>query len=704
MPKRSAEAYTDEKLKEPLKIGGTGNMTSLFRGFFSSCIIHSVLMTGVFAYHLSQITKEDPNSMHATVNDVREKVSEVLAARKFEEKNAREFKERTGQDLGEAIGKLNPTRRLVFEQYRDVVTQRVVERAANIDLEKIGIFKADILRKLQAGEEVPYDEFIFNVEMIEGGVDAQTIVMARRIFAEEMSVLAKEKPLKSTIEFLNRIIKFTEQYDSEAYEWTQSNVSVYLARKGKNKRGNCEARQKYRTMALLYLYPELKEKIKIQYMRSSLNAMHLRALIEVGGEMYMLEDSVQSLTNKERCGTIIYSPRLFIENYAGYNNGPIELECPEKVEVEETRPIVSIPTPPTDSVMEQPKPAQPLPPLKWAKTDVLMDYYLPPETENGNPVETENQTELLLLEDLSTEDLRKRLETDGIIYFDEDVKSPTVETIRRANTLVQTDGLLGVAYEGDISTYTPEALAEALNNNASWTEFFLPYPVLTPALKHIFQNEDKYSGEKGWLFVKVKAPLKLEEGKQTISGFSKEDLEAMNHGRKSLSIHYQKDHHVSIEELRIIGQINRPYVQIQGVCMPAIIFDRNFLHSLKPILTLTTQDYLFLAVQDPDLLQERKLQSISFVDGFTHSRNIDKGLLYHNIFSVILMIRQFEERGVNPENVRILREMIEKFKKVLPNYLEDINRAEKDSTSYAVPENLPQFIRRGCETSAPNGL
>jgi hypothetical protein len=686
MPKESPEAYAE-----------TGSITSLLRGYFSSCILHAALIAGVYAYHLSEIPEGEPDPMQIVAGDIRENVSKVLAVQKLEEKTAREFKERTGQNLEEVIGKLNPAKRRVFDEYMDAVKKRVTKRAKNVNPEKVRAFKTGLLRKLERGEEVPYDEFIFNSELIEGGVDAGTIAAARKVFIEEMNVLKKERPPKPTIEFLNRIIKFTEQYDADAYEPTQSNVSVYLARKGKNKRGNCEARQKYRTMALLHLYPELKDKIKIQRLRSSLNMEHLRALMEIDGEPYMLEDSARLLTDRERCGSIIYSPRRVIENYTGFNTQPIDLECPEKVEVEETGPVANIPAPPTDSTLEQPESAQPLPPLKWDKTDYLDEFMLPPETENEDPAPAAgNRTELLLQEDLPTEYLRRLLDTDGLIYLEEDIKSPTVATIRRANALVRTDNLLGVAYRGDISTYTPEALAEALNNNAPWTDIILPYPVLPPALKHVLQNEDKYGGDKGWFFITVKAPLKLEEGKQTISGFSEEDLEAMNHGKKCLTIRYRKDHNISVGELRIISRLNRPYIELFGVCLPDIIFDRSFLHSMKPTLALTTQDYLSLAAQDPDLLQESKLQSISFVETFKHSRTVNRDMFYHDMLVIYLMIRQFEEQGVSPENIRILREIIEKFRKILPDYEEHIYQAERDSASYAVPGNLPQYIRPGC--------
>ncbi len=244
---------------------------------------------------------------------IKEKMKDETPPQWEEEVRESLVKELGKEDAEKLIGEIDPDALEGFKKAQEAIEQRKAERAGRIDQAKFDEYKKNLLERLEKGEKVSFRDFVFEVELLGLGIDPKDIEKAKAVFLEEMQALDKEKPAVPTREFLQKVVGLSEKDEkNDAYEPTRTSLAEYLVRKKEGKRGNCKARGKYQAMALEYLYPERRKDILLQKFGD-----HIRALFEVGNDIYVMEPGVQMLKKEDLKGTITFTLDEYMLSTAG---------------------------------------------------------------------------------------------------------------------------------------------------------------------------------------------------------------------------------------------------------------------------------------------------------------------------------------------------------------------------------------------------
>jgi hypothetical protein len=196
------------------------------------------------------------------------------------------------------------------------------ERSTRIDPQKVEHFQEKYQNRLQnAPEKVTCLEFCEDAERFGMGVDPEEIKRGKEYFQAKMTELAKNFGKIPHPEFIQKIENLTTEKD---YEGGSSSVYAYLACKaeGGKKCGNCEARMKFKMMALEYFYPEFRDKIKIQ----EFDDPHVRVIFEIEGRTFAMESELPEITPENKAGTLIYSVTRFLKKSVNLEVDPVKPE------------------------------------------------------------------------------------------------------------------------------------------------------------------------------------------------------------------------------------------------------------------------------------------------------------------------------------------------------------------------------------------
>ncbi|MBD3327984.1 hypothetical protein GF340_01640, partial [Candidatus Peregrinibacteria bacterium] len=296
--KKESKSKTDKTIEK---------LQSVFKkAILVSLLAHTPLMVGSFypkqnikAAPVAILSKEGVTEYNKPAYV--EKIEDDLELQMTEEE-VREYMDQVSEEALEG-----------YEKAKMAVKMRQEERNKRIDSERIKQFKLELVEKLKNGEKIDFTDYVFKTEEIIMGVDPQIIANAKEVFANEVEELKKIKPVKPTREFLNKIVSYTEEDEKgPAYELTSTSVSVYLDRKSKGKRGNCQARARYTAMLLQKLYPERWNNVYFQE-----TGNHIRTLFQIDDVFYMMEPGTAPLTEEMKEGTMIYKPDDVIRLTAG---------------------------------------------------------------------------------------------------------------------------------------------------------------------------------------------------------------------------------------------------------------------------------------------------------------------------------------------------------------------------------------------------
>ncbi len=555
------------------------------------------------------------------------------------------------EEAEEVISKIDPQTLEGIEKAKRAIEMRKSDRAKNIDPEKVKNHKDEIRRKLEAGEQILFRDFIFESEEITMGIEPEIVKNAKNIFLEEMEELEKEKPNVPTREFLRRIVSYSEESDAKkggAYETTQASLSVYLDRKGKGLRGNCEARGKYMVMALEYLYPERWEDVYMQR-----TADHIRALFKIGETTYMMEPGIRVLTENDRAGTIIYKPQTIIELYAGLESDPIKVEG--EVNEKDTKsnlPTMSdtnseaFPTPKADGK------------LKMTSRDhsnlynpnltppEVRDMELPktingkkreekkkPDSEDKKPDKKDEEssqtefmdisqwqivtdekgemTEVLPIKPRDYSDLEISEMVQGnrfyanIRYLEtgkRTIFNPTPATIKKINLLA-----LDTVVYGDVTLYGQQALNEAFQTDAGEIIFDLKHPHMPMSLEHAFRSLKSAKEYTGEIQINIDRDLK---GRSSVDGdeqgLSPDQFKLLMDGKGGLMLNYKQRKNYDDQEVKAVAKANRPYVMMTGnICEGNAEALRHMNASKGTLLVLEGNRFIRAAFNHTKILENR---------------------------------------------------------------------------------------------------
>lgn len=165
------------------------------------------------------------------------------------------------------------------------------------------------IRKLKEGLEngasVDLGEFYLRTEYIEGRIDEVRMKESLKKLASAETELRAEMEEKGVIKTLKAITESQGGY---------SEPNSYLSSAVDDKKGNCQAREKYTAALVQRLYPDAKiayQNVKVE------GEMHTRTLVEIDGQWHNMENPEAPMTDKELEGTVLYDKYDYVRNYAG---------------------------------------------------------------------------------------------------------------------------------------------------------------------------------------------------------------------------------------------------------------------------------------------------------------------------------------------------------------------------------------------------
>jgi hypothetical protein len=529
------------------------------------------------------------------------------------------------------------------------------QRAKNRNPEKIEEFKRDIKRRLESHEYVSYVDFIFSAEETVEGIDHAVVENAKRIFFGEMEELKKQRPSIPDLEFLDKVVNFTEINDSQPYEPTQTHVSVYLNRKGKNLRGNCQARAKYVAMALEYLYPEYRDGIRLRDSKETENEGHMSVVFTVNGKAYLVDKNPHDLTDDDISGTALYSLRRFIEDFAGIKNKPVKIEKvnghKKKAEAEgngniDYNGISSFDPPQTDN-KHFPNPTvsgEFEVKHKKKKHNYYSGEYRPPEireleaeekkkgsmkpagkeSDDQRPGHVSNEAVSFEVSDFQTvfdsdgrvvevlpwkpieysydhiQSITQHIQDNMLpismveINAVDHLRTPSMGTIHRINDMVHDSAIFN-----EVEHYSQEALEEIMSTKGKRVVFDLAAPHLPTSLRLAFARKKNFFNYAGTTVIIVHS----NDGENYLP---LEELALLMPGKGILEIHSRTPKSLNYEELvRIFGS-ERPAIDISGMQCPqnteAIVEAGKKVGKPKTFLIVSSSIFIEMAFRAPVLL------------------------------------------------------------------------------------------------------
>ncbi|MBN2306485.1 hypothetical protein JXD20_00710 [Candidatus Peregrinibacteria bacterium] len=540
-----------------------------------------------------------------------------------------------------------------YLNFQRAVEMREEKRKLNRDSRKVDQFMRELKQKLESDNYVPFADFIFSAEEIVVGVDGEIVENAKRIFYEEMEQLKKDKPSIPDEKYLKRVVSFTELGDNEPYEPSQTQVSVYLDRKGENWRGNCQARAKYIAMALEYLYPEYKGGIKFRRSQETDTEGHFTTVFTVNDKTYLVEkNNTGILTDEDRGGTAIFSLRRYIEEFADVSDKPVKIEKPSKKKPDQKRvrykddqgERVYFEAPPDDNMFfPNPEFEGKFENKNKKKTNYYSGRYTPPEIRELEAEERQQKSEVGKLKRNNDQNFGitsvNGVNLNDISYFEvsafqivrdgkgkmtevlpwmpieysyeqmaampqdtmelntaNKMRTPTVDTIRRINGMKR-DSV--IYYE--VEHYSQEVLEEIMNTKSKRVVFALDTPELPTSLRSAMARKGNF-----YSFPETTTFVISNKGENDNQDLSKGDFELLMQGKGNLQIYYAYPKEFSYEELKMIYQSGRPIIHLTGLLCDnnadAIIKAHEYYEKPQPFLILDTYFYLELAHKNHHLL------------------------------------------------------------------------------------------------------
>lgn len=631
-------------------------------------------------------------------------------------KELEKTKDITPEEAEKIIDNTDPEAVEGFEKARRAIEMRKAEREKRIDENKVREHKEKIRKKLEEGEKVSYEQFIFESEEIAMGIDPQVVENARKIFAQEMEQLEALKPQKPTREFLREVVSLSESKEkSGAYEPTRTSLSEYLDRKGKGLRGNCVARGKYMAMALEHLYPNHWKDVLQQK-----TGNHIRTLLKVDGATYMMEPGVRELTDEERKGTIFFHPDKTIEMYAGFKIDPIAVEGgPVKSEdKKEGLPVITdenkdaFPTPEAaGKLRDQDEDMSFLYKPKYTPPEVR-DLNLPPiqEIEKKkdvpyNPDDLKKKKELdlaqfVVVEDESGEmkevipwepedypDIELMGRVVGKTFYGDRIQrrnnmlNPSVKTIQKINSFA-----VETARYGSGEHFSQDAFEEIFKSPIKRTVFAFNHPYIPMSPMAAFTNSKSFKEYAGELELNINRDTERTPGKQfEKQGFEPEQFQALMDGKGGLALNYSQRKPFEEKEMKMIAGSSRPYILLKGYqCGINSEFLEHMQQAEKTTLLLHGNLYFPLVYQNPKLLLNKKVQPIGeYFDEKRYDILSDIETSLKNAYAARERIgkTQFKDE-IGQEGINRLDQIIAKMEQLSGQNEDQLNKLKEEAITF----------------------